>query len=557
MDRVRTLEEPSGPAAATSVFVGHMLMQAGFDSAAFRWFEHGEPALPKNARRSMLHLRTQLAQRLGRTAEARTLARHLVLTAEGAEALASGAEELISLGAFGDATAVLEDAVTRHPASVQVRRLLARLCAWSGDLPRLDALIKDLPPEPATQKLRAIWLACHERYEEALQLFEEIVEHIDTEECRLWLAELHLRVGHPPKRAHYELERSRLRSQNAAHLMLAVWIDDANWGPKLLSWYDYLDGTPPRPTEEKDLERSRVFCREALRWFRGNRTDRLTRVLPAKSTSPRHLTYVEPPEDDSVLSSRNASANAVRSVATRPVAEAQQTLMELAERYPTSPHPLCYGGELKLWLGDLDGAFADFDTAMARGKTRWAYVGRAAVHSLRGELEAAISEFTQCARNHEAVLGATTHVYRGELFRRNGDHRRAIEDLRSAVDSKPGRVAAWMNLALSLDATGESAEAGAIFDRLNAWVPGLMWDVRASLDPELPWPLPPDAMRGLFEHALVMMRGNRSSHLVTYFTADGAFRVTQDAQQWAERVKKHDALILHVLTERLNRAERW
>ena len=35
----------------------------------------------------------------------------------------------------------------------------------------------------------------------------------------------------------------------------------------------------------------------------------------------------------------------------------------------------------------------------------------------------------------------------------------------------------------------------------------------------------PDAMAAILEHALRVMRGNRSSNRVTYFLADGAARV--------------------------------
>ena len=74
-----------------------------------------------------------------------------------------------------------------------------------------------------------------------------------------------------------------------------------------------------------------------------------------------------------------------------------------------------------------------------------------------------------------------------------------------------------------------------------------MWDAARALEltrgqTRAPWSPRYEDMVELFEKSLELMRGNRSSHTMTYFDADGRFRQVRDAGQWkikAGRLRSH------------------
>jgi hypothetical protein len=125
------------------------------------------------------------------------------------------------------------------------------------------------------------------------------------------------------------------------------------------------------------------------------------------------------------------------------------------------------------------------------------------------------------------------------MWRRRGEHARAIAELREAVTAKPGRLAAWMNLALSLHAQGDDAEARRIFTDVAARAPRLLWDATRALAQPTAWPPPYARMDALFGTALAMMRGNRSSHTVTYVDPEGRLRVVRPVSAWRALLTHH------------------
>jgi hypothetical protein len=125
------------------------------------------------------------------------------------------------------------------------------------------------------------------------------------------------------------------------------------------------------------------------------------------------------------------------------------------------------------------------------------------------------------------------------MWRRRGDPARAIVELREAVTAKPGRIGAWINLALSLHAQGDDAEAQRIFGDVVIRAPRLLWDAARALGRPALWPPPPAELEPLFETALAMMRGNRSSHTVTYFDPEGRLRVVRPIAGWRALLATH------------------
>jgi hypothetical protein len=81
-------------------------------------------------------------------------------------------------------------------------------------------------------------------------------------------------------------------------------------------------------------------------------------------------------------------------------------------------------------------------------------------------------------------------------------------------------------LGLIAAARGDHDEVRDIYSRLSAQVPQLVRDVERDLRAGGGGDQPlSDPMAAIFEHALRVMRGNRSSNRVTYFLGDGAARV--------------------------------
>ena len=71
--------------------------------------------------------------------------------------------------------------------------------------------------------------------------------------------------------------------------------------------------------------------------------------------------------------------------------------------------------------------------------------------------------------------------------------------------------------------------------------PRLMRDAALAAGLEVPpstapWVPSDEQLAPLLEQSLVMMRGNRSSHTVTYFDRDGVFRQARDAESWVRHL---------------------
>jgi hypothetical protein len=105
--------------------------------------------------------------------------------------------------------------------------------------------------------------------------------------------------------------------------------------------------------------------------------------------------------------------------------------------------------------------------------------------------------------------------------------------LRRAVGLHPARVAAWVNLGLAYAEVGDAAGIDDVFERLRERYPGLVSDAARACG-VVAWPDVGERVTmavqvAVSTQALVMLRGNRSSGLVTYVSPEGQLRVAQDA----------------------------
>lgn len=265
--------------------------------------------------------------------------------------------------------------------------------------------------------------------------------------------------------------------------------------------------------------------RAVLRAMGGNRTDRMTLRLGPDDA----LVVVE------ADNGRMAATTQLLRLMTQPADEVLAGFVEIARRYPRSPHPFTYQGELRLWIGDIDGALADFRRAIARKPCRWGYVGSSAACMLRGQTLRARWFAHLGRRKFPELSTATTVVYRGELARKRKRWAAARADLELATREKPTRIGAWMNLALTYDALGDHDARDRVCARLDTIAPAILWlaSAQAGLTPSAK--IRADRLHAVCESALAMMRGNRSSVLHTLYVGD-ELRVIPNPQLWSAHV---------------------
>ncbi|MCC6848809.1 MAG: hypothetical protein IT294_09930 [Deltaproteobacteria bacterium] len=178
-------------------------------------------------------------------------------------------------------------------------------------------------------------------------------------------------------------------------------------------------------------------------------------------------------------------------------ADAARALYDrLAKRVDDHPLYRIYHGELELWMGAYARAERIFRAILARDEwVRWAWIGLGASVMFQGDLGEAQKIWTRGLSRTHPVPGPTLYVYRGECYRRQGEHDLARRELETGLRQKPYRLSARINLAL-LD---RDPDALARAERdCAAFAPLLMAELRGSPVERL-------------EQVLEAMRGNRSS----------------------------------------------
>ncbi len=254
------------------------------------------------------------------------------------------------------------------------------------------------------------------------------------------------------------------------------------------------------------------------------------------------------------LAPRVAAERLQRSLLHRPVEAVLETFLAQQRADPGLPYPYTYGAEILLWTGDYDRAFELLVEAWERFETRWAYIGAGAAEAMRGRPEAALEWW----RKGEAAFGLldaeATHAYRGEVWRRLGELDRAKADLEHALHLRPGRHGSRLDLARTLLEAGREAEGASQLRRLAQVAPFLIAEARldagvgeGALDLG---DLGPSPRAEVLARAAHMLRGNRSSKLLTFVDREGRFRVFAEAhvERWrrvATRVEflPHDAQV--------------
>lgn len=535
---LRALAHPTPPHPEAPILDAAIFYAAGFSEAALSRYEAAAQGVMGKRKASLCLEIGRLHQKRGHGAQSTAcFLEALSICPDDDELLLRVCDEWIRVGEIDLAHQALANRCHRGPWSPKVVLLYTELLLWAEQtetaLPLLNRLTHaDLSPTETAHLHRnlGVSLALAGKVLEAVCEFEAAVTRCPHDmESLAWLGEIHLRLGNIEE-ADRHIATSRALSQTPVHALLTSALRDPGTLAKRWELHHILEalGQPLTPW----LSDPKGAALEVLSLFGGNRGPWLTcKTRQEGRPGCLGLTKVTVPATDQLQKSRNESAQTLRLIATLPPEDVAGKLDALADRFPQSPHPHCYHGELLLWMGDYDGAMVHFEQALKRLQARWGYVGKAATFIMMGRYKEAKNAIEQCHRVFTPVVGATTPVYVGEMLRLMGDNDGAIGELTEAVRTKPGRIGAWINLALCRIAIGDHDGALSICERLLQTAPVLLWDAQSSLGNNHPWPIQQQHWPEVLKRTLVMMRGNRSSHTITYFDSQGRLKISRDGEQ--------------------------
>ena len=389
--------------------------------------------------------------------------------------------------------------LTSNPddAAALCLRGAARVCAGDpgGALDDLDRAASLQPADPVAAVWRGAALLDLGRYAEALaetrrggEQSDDIANHVAAQ---VVISLAQLRTGAFPGLPEYVLGPA-----------LTALLTDAE---------PVLPGAPTPPEDDLDAALS-----EALTRLRGNRSPVATYVRSAD----RRLVRLDVPPSPRVASKRALH----RFVATGSLEESLAELDRVHERAPHAAEPYNYRGELHLYVGDAAAARREFERAIALyGRSRWAYIGMAGAWVLDGDFEEALRWLAEGIAQ-AGTPGPTAFVYRGESMRCLGRAAEARADLTLSVQRNPGRIGAWVNLGLLDVSDGDLDAARAVLATLRRRAPGFCADAALALGLDPAERSDDDDPAGLLREMLAMLRGNRASSCVTYFTRAGQLR---------------------------------
>lgn len=434
--------------------------------------------------------------------------------------LAEAAQLYLALYAYEAAEALYERMLAVDPADPAAHVSLGTLRAWRGDaagaLAHAEAALANRPDPAGALGLRGAVRMLEDDPARALEDLDRATT-LDRRDgsAAVWRCEALLRLDRLPE-AFAEAQRAGDLSEDSSSHFAAQSLRCL-----ILGRMGSFPGLPDyvlrqalqtlreaAPVSAAPPSRDPVVqLTEALRKLRGNRSYTATYVSADGALVPLR----------EQLSPRVASKRALwRFVATASAAEALAEFDRVHAQYPTSAEPYNYRGELYLYLGDTATARRQFERALELYVlSRWAYIGLAGAAVVEGRYEEALVHL-QRGIDRAGTPGPTAYAYRGEAYRGLGRLDLARADLEHAVNSHPLRIGAWVNLGLVQAAQGDEAGLQATLARLRRQAPGLVADAREGL---------PDASpTALLDAMLVLLRGNRASACVTYFTRDGRLR---------------------------------
>jgi tetratricopeptide (TPR) repeat protein len=477
---------------------------------------------------------------------------------------------LLRLGAFDEAQQLYSGLADDDSVGAQALEALARLCLWRGDsdgaLAHAERLRERDSGSAVARRIEAAVNVLRGAYADALPLLDAVLRDAPNDaEAYAWRAEARLRLGHrdeaqvdaqrsPPGAGHSfaaralhvlaalppavsggaasASSRSGAAPCGAAKTPAGLF---AHTAQELGAELTAIDPQALHILTSGDEHAVAALLERALTAMRGNRTPRATWVRDDGSLARL------PPS----TSARVASRVLLELIKIASPEETLRHFDALLARLPHSSMPLVHRGELHLWLGRYAEARVDLEGAIAvQRQTRWAWYGLACLDLLAGEPQRALDTCAYGIQVMNNTEGPVAFSYRGEAYRLLGRLDEARAELQRACELHPRRLSAWVNLGLVHGAAGDRAAQRDVFRSLASSASGLLSAAADELGEEvfervvLNGPQSgaescPDGetIDRLFTHVLAMMRGNRSSSCITFFTCDGQLRHVPQGQR--------------------------
>jgi len=379
---------------------------------------------------------------------------------------------------------------------------LARMALWGMDLDEARALAALVREEPGARRVLAACDLLAGDPAGALVALERLIEEDPSDgEAKTWRAEALLRLGRhraadqAAREAQFTSRGLLVPSRVISFLARAQMEAGGGRAGKSVE----LDGLL-EPVAESASTPTVERCERALEAFGGNRTPGASWLVDGQACP--YPTPIHP---------RTCGQRAQMVLKTRGPQAALATFDDLLERHGDHPHLRTYRAELLLWLGRWEAAATDLRQALAADhRTVWAWVGLGATFMLQGDHRQALATWEEGAALFDGFVGPTTWAYRAEAYRKLGELDQAETNLVQAVNTSSRRLGTWINRALLDAARGDLEPATELAASLHAKAPGLTGSGEAVEQ---------------LERALVRMRGNRSSSLITWFADDGHLRI--------------------------------
>ncbi|WP_106389793.1 tetratricopeptide repeat protein [Enhygromyxa salina] len=443
-------------------------------------------------------------------------------------------------GEFLAAEATLEQLLRDRPEEREGALLLASSRLWRCDhegAAALAAALLERAPDDA-EALRTLGAAAYlaSRSELALDLLNRALHHNPgDDEALLWRAELLDQLGR------YEAARADVRAvtlgDRAVWQLLRALIEEHATPTRRIThdtWFivdtniRQLLGDEAPADSKASHEVAVDAITRALAQLGGNRSARLT--TPTADGSLRWLDDIESP--------RRRAEQLQLHACHRPVDEVLAEFEALAARNPTVPFFTTYAAELLMWRGDYERAFTMFEQVWYATRTRWGYVGAGAAAMFLGREQRALELWDEGKGYYSYLDAEATYCYRGELRRRGAQLDEALPDLELAVQARPRRLGAWVNLALLHHAAGREGPLREAVAQVEALCPAFAWEARreAGLEAGQQLRAEPDLLGRYMSTLLERMRGNRSSVMYSIVDRELSLRVLPVglAQTWRD-----------------------
>ena len=433
------------------------------------------------------------------------------------------------MGDYETAFDCLKQAVRLDPDNVAAVAKLAEAHLWRGEYAlAVRHAEKALALDPLCAgafRTRGAAAVCRGRCERALPDLDRALELAPEDtEAFAWRGEAGRRLGRPS--AWQDLVKARLRCPfHLGALINQELILQARGESLPMADRSFIQTNVPKEIADlkKDLSlpqptQAAASLERTLERMKGNRSAKTTFLAGPRGRERvvEHLHYF--PRDPLVSLQAKLRFGSVDRVLGE--------LDRLVKETPDEAYLYSHRAEVYLWVGRYQDAERDFRRARRLNPVLlWPKVGLAGVRLMVGDLKKglALIEFAAKHGGSESIV----LTWRGEIYRKLGKFKRALEEFEKIPEVPPFRPAGWINLALTKGALGDRAGQRRIFLALRRHMPEFMADAAAESGAARGGAWPDPAIRKVLEKGLQMMRGNRSRWMYTYFTRDGRLKLSR------------------------------